>query len=170
MLHCGSMRSYFIDIFRLFIWEMYLFSRLPCITEVQWDFTVFTGLELITNKERHERVTWKGIMMNTVDKRTNEKIRDCFDSSSSSSNSAYYHSLWIRKPKLKLHHSIRILSAADGHEETEPREMSDRQASRRPSYLCTPGGSQQQKHWCQTGRSGRDCWMCCSAAGELWCL
>lgn len=129
---------------------------------------MFTGLELITSR-KHEKVLWWILLL-----KKQMKNRNCFDSSSSSvssscSSSFYYQSLWSANTptQTKTYH---VLAAADGHKETDSREMSDRQASRRPSYLCTPGGSRQRKHWCRTGRSGRDCWMCCSAAGELWCL
>lgn len=57
-------------------------------------------------------------------------------------------------------------SVADGHRKTTDK-VTGRQASRLSSYLCTPSGSRRQIHWCQTGRSGTGCWMCCSAVGEL---
>lgn len=50
---------------------------------------------------------------------------------------------------------------------THRNKVTGRQTSRLSSYLCTPSGSQQQIHWCLTGRSGTDCWMCCSVAGGL---
>lgn len=45
-------------------------------------------------------------------------------------------------------------------------KVTGRRTSRLSSYLCTPSGSQRRIRWCQTGRSSRDCWMCCSAAEE----
>lgn len=46
-------------------------------------------------------------------------------------------------------------------------KVTGRKTWRLSSYLCTPSGSQQRKHWCQTGRSSTGCWTCCSAVVVL---
>lgn len=64
---------------------------------------------------------------------------------------------------------------ADGHTETKwqpkkkkkKRKVTSSETGHLSSYLCTPNGSQQQRRWCQTGRSSTGCWMCCSAAVGL---
>lgn len=58
---------------------------------------------------------------------------------------------------------------ADGHMETkwQREKVTSSETGHLSSYLCTPNGSQQQRRWCQTGRSSTGCWMCCSAAVGL---
>lgn len=58
---------------------------------------------------------------------------------------------------------------ADRHMETkwQQKKVTSSETGHLSSYLCTPNGSQQQRRWCQTGRSSTGCWMCCSAAVGL---
>lgn len=49
-------------------------------------------------------------------------------------------------------------------------KVTGRQTWHLSSYLYTPSGSQQRKHWCQTGRSSTGCWTCCSTVVGLLSL